>query len=298
MAVHAKFDSIEFRNIRGYRIAACFQSNNGFNGAFYIYLEETLASQDDFKPIDMGKPDPAQGKKRGTLKIFDSDSYRDYTFENIDLRECETQVSHSRKVRYLTFQYDKDVTDRGEFCKITNNRNSIDKSKFFSKVAQDYLFSTGGFTEPLLSFSSRFSREAVELLQFGTLRTKDNSFLELAIQLDEERQNGGIQSHTVKYRGQQTEVTRDNLSALLVYESYGDFLPNSYSLPDLGQIARTTDLTLLTLLDFKTFSPLENWQHAQTPPGALPTVSTGESIETATLILNGGSELDKAQQIV
>src|SRR5215510_10978786 len=101
MSVHATFDNTTFKNIEGYKIAACFQTENGFNGAFFIYIQELLSAEDNFIPIKMD--DPEKEAKRGTLKFYDNNSYRDYTFKDIDLVCCQTFISHHTKARFLTF---------------------------------------------------------------------------------------------------------------------------------------------------------------------------------------------------
>jgi hypothetical protein len=297
--VNASFDNITLNNIEGYKISACLQAGFGFNGAFFVYIEELISANapKGLAAVDMSTPDPAAGPKTVNLRITDTANYRDYTFNNIDLIDIQTYITQHSKTRLFTFKFDAAITNGPDsYCTINNNEPSKDPVDAKNRTAQAYLYSLDGFNEPLLSFSGRFSRDTVEVFRYGSRRSKDNSFTKLAIKMDEERKDGGILTHDIKYKGLTTTVSGKNLQALLVDESYGSLL--HHPLPSLSHMARATNLASLVELNFDPHSPFEYLQHAEIPPAQLTKKVFGSSVETATYIINRGGDLDKSKSII
>jgi len=301
MPVHANFDNVTYKSIEGYRIAACVMSNNGFDGAFKIYIEERLSAPNDFLVVDMGSPDPTK-TKRGTLKIYDDVSERDYTFNDIDLVYSQTIISHYVKIRLLSFVYDPRVTQQGGYCSISNNAQSVKSDKYNNHVAQEYQYNVSGFTESALSFSARMSRDSNQVIRIGGLRSHDNSFLELAMQLDKEVTQNGIGNHSIHIKGQAINFDKNNLMAFLVDESYGTFL--HYHLPSLDRIAKLNPLNEgdsyadFVSLDFDTFTPGMYLIHAQNKPTNPNKNPYSSSVDTGTIVMRGGDQIDFSKNIV
>ncbi|WP_118973864.1 hypothetical protein [Taibaiella koreensis] len=300
MSVHANFDSQDYKDITGYKISACLQVNNRIQDSFFVYIEQVIAPQFDFAPLNMDVPDATEGNKRGTLIISDDNNYRNYKFDNIDLVDYQIHFSHFRKVRLLTFRYSPEITNNGSFCTLTNNQSSKDSKSFRNKFAQTYMYSIQGqgSSESLLSISSKFTRNSNEYIRFGTQRTKDNSFMDLAIKLDEEIPTGGIQSKTITYKGLSATIDKDNFVAIIVDETYGSFLP--YSLPPLDEVSVSSSYTDLLKIKYDPLSPFEYLKHAVAPPagGSIIDNSFSSSIETAVLILENGTFLDHSKSMV
>jgi hypothetical protein len=298
MAVHANFDNQEFNEITGYKIATCIQVNNRIKDSFFVYIEQVIKPQFDFSPLNMDSPAASQGNKRGTLIIKDDDKYRNYKFDDIDLVDYQIHFSHLRKIRLLIFRYSPEVTREGNFCSLSNDEKTREKEDFRNKFAQNYTYSINGSSKSLLSVSSKFTRDRNEYFRFGTQRTKDNSFMDMLLNMDQEIPSGGIQPKTITYKGLSTTIDRDNLVALLVDETYGSFLP--YSLPSLDKISANSSYAHLLQINYNPLSPFEFLQHAVAPPaqGGNTENDFNPSIETAIIILNNGSYLDHSKSMV
>ncbi len=300
MAVHANFDGQDYKDISGYKISTCVQVNMRIAGAFYIYVEQVVSTETAFSPLDMSSP--LTGAKSGTLIITDDDRYRNYQFNNIDLIDYQIHFSHFRKVRLLTFKYDPAVTNAGNFCSLGNEEESRDRNNYRNRFAHDYTFNLENFEESLLSISSKFTRNGNEYIRFGTQRTKDNSFMSMALTLDQEIPNGSIKPKTITYKGQATTIDKRNLVALLVDETYGSFLP--YSLPSLDAIsglAKDVNYNTLLIVDYDPLTPFQYLQHAVNPPRGTSLAGIdqyGSSIETAVVIFNNGNYLDHSKSMV
>lgn len=300
MAVHSSFDGSKFKNITGYKICCCFQEANGIQDSFYIYIEQVISPQNDFDPVKMDSPSPQGGNKRGTLTLFDDKGDINYQFNNIDLVDYQVHFSHFKKVRMMKFRYDPQITNEGRFCTLSNNRKSKQSTEFNNKFAQDYLYSIQGkgMSESLLSLSTKFVRNGKEHIMFGTQRTKDNSFMELTMDLDRERINGGIQSKTITYKGLLATINQENLDAILVDETYGSFL--KYGIPNLDRIAGTINYPELLPIEYNPLTPLKYLQHSEAPPVVIGIIDNAfaTSIETAVLILRNGICLDHSGSLV
>ena len=241
------------------------------------------------------------GNKRGTLTLSDDKGDINYQFDKIDLVDYQIHFSHFRKVRMMKFRYDPEITNDGRFCTLTNNRTSKQSTDYNNKFAQDYLYNIQGkgMSESLLSLSTKFVRSGKIHIMFGTQRTKDNSFMQLTMDLDGERINGGIQSKTISYKGLAATLTKDSLDAILVDETYGSFL--RYGIPNLDKIASTINYPDLLPIEYSPLSPLQYLQHSEAPPvggGIIENAAFTTSIETAVLILRNGICLDHSGSMI
>lgn len=262
MAITADFGGVKYENITGYRIACGYETRSGIQESFYVYIEQVISPQTKFSALDMGVP--AQGTKRGNLSLKDNFGEIDYHFSEIDLIQYQIHFSHYRKVRLLTFRYDKKVTDAGQFCTLNNNQQSKAADEFRNQFAADYQYSIQGqgFSESLLSVSSKFERREKEYIRLGTVRNKQNSFMKLALELDSEKT--GFTPRTVTYKGIQTTIDRQRLQALIVDETYGSFL--KYGLPNLDVVAKSTSYGDLLAIEYNPLTPFQYLEHAETPP--------------------------------
>ena len=309
MAVHAKFSpqvgaSIEMKDIAGYRVAAFFHPTNGVNDNFFVYIHELVSAEDELSPVTVSSEQA--GKIEGTLIITDDAKERNYTFRGINILTVESFFTHQQKTRLSIFQYRAAVTNKGRYCTLTNTSKAQDPSRSPSKMGKMYAYRIDGAPEPLLFFGSRLSRNAVEVFRLGAVRNGNNSFLDLIMRMDSEIHPGKMTSKVIIVKGQNITLDQDTLQGIVVDESYGSFL--SLDVNSLDAVAVTPpnpdpddpfakSYIDLVKIDFRTLTPDKYLAHAQAPSGIARTAAKS-SIETATIILLAGEELDKSPSIV
>jgi hypothetical protein len=309
MAVHAKFSpqvgaSIEMKDIAGYRIATFFHPTNGVQDNFYIYIHELVSAEDDLSSLSVSSAQP--GKIEGTLVIVDDAQERNYSFRNINILTIESYFTQEQKTRIVIFQYRAAITNKGNYCTLTNTTKAQDPLKAPTKMGRTYAYRIDGTPEPLLFFGSRLSRNSVEIFRLGATRNSNNSFLDLVMRMDREIHPGKMSPRIIIVKGQNITLNATTLQGIIVDESYGSFL--TFDVNSLDTIALTPDSPHpdipsiqsyidLIKIDFRTFNPDKYLSHSQNP-GGIKRPSVQSSVETATIILKSGEELEKSPLIV
>ena len=300
MSVNAKFSpesagNIEFKNIEGYRIAGLLHPTTGFNGNFFVYIHELISEEDDFSGITVESS--SAGRLTGELSFNDHATERYYSFKNIDLVSVQTFLTHKRKDRFLTFQYRAVITDAGDYCNVDNKAASRSAALDPNRMGRDYAYRVNGSAESLLSFSSRITRGSNVMFRLGAVRNNNNSFLDMSKELDNQRVNGGIQSHSIQVKDFSIDFDKETLQGLFVDESYGSFL--TFGVTSLDTIAQTdTDsYEHLMKIDFPSILPIDYLNYAQNP-GTIKKMNQRSSIETATIILQKGNGMKISSSII
>jgi hypothetical protein len=251
----ASFDGATFKNIEGYRISACFTPEMGMQGLFVVYVWDRMEAGTQFKAAVDAK---AAGKAaRGALVL--SDSERSYTFNDIDLRGVEEGVTRRERYRLMEFRYDKDVLDQTAGAVKLNN--SSDAELRPSALDDDYKFSLGGFSQQLLGYRTYVSANDDSVVRFSTVRGKENSFLQKALDLNEaQRQpNGKMPDFTVTFSQGDLEVNRANLVRVYADESYGEM--RKIRLPKLSELSAqkmNPEISRIRMADFSGEELLEH----------------------------------------
>ncbi|MFT3908015.1 MAG: hypothetical protein QM737_01205 [Ferruginibacter sp.] len=300
MPVNARFTptgekQINFDNIEGYRISAFFHPSKGFNGTFFVYIHELITSEDDLSALDLSTP--SSGKKTGELSITDIAQERTYNFKNIDLITTQSFFTQEQKTRLAIFQYRDVVTNAGKYCTMENKAAALDPERSPSKMGKKYSYKIDGTPEPLLFFGSRSSRDAINIFRFGALRNKNNSFLDMIMKMDEEKNERVMKEKSIKVKNMTLSFDKDTLQGMIADESYGSFL--SMNVTSLDTIAETEEDYYLNLakINFEIFSPAQYLQHSQNARG-IKHMNQDSSVETATIILKKGQLLNQTASIV
>jgi hypothetical protein len=219
--ITATFNGLKFENIEGYRISCRLLSGKGFDGHFYVYIDERRQALAPFEQaVKVGETQGGSLKPvRGTLEI--SDEEVSYQFKDIDLAYAELGATRRERTRYFEFRYDALVTDRkgATPITITGLRNTPLGP---CGLGDDY---KGGVDENrnLLGFRASVSANDGTVARFSNLGCMPKSFLAKVVDVNKELQAGNkvLPNFTVKFSQGDFDVTKENLVAFFVEESRG-----------------------------------------------------------------------------
>lgn len=282
----ANFDQLKFENIEGYRISCRLTPSRGFDGHFFVYIDERRQALTPF--AEQAKVSKAEQQSikpvRGTLQLKEAD--RVYDFQNIDLAYAELGATRRERTRYFEFRYDPAITDVRNANPITIKGKKKDALKP-SELGSDYM---GGTDENrhLLGFRAFVSASAGTVVRLSNLGALPKSFLEKVVDLNKQMQAAAgdkvLPEFTVKFSQGDFAVTPDNLIALFVEESWGSLAhhptPPVHRLletnrPDVERL-RPREYTGYTLLEHDTS---REFRSQNVEPG---------TVELATLVFRQG----------
>jgi len=307
MAINATFapaigeGGFTLENIEGYRMSAFFHPANGFNGNFYVYVQELISDQDDFKSVNLAGN--ANGNIVGILSFTDHRNQLKYTFNEIDFIRVLNLSTQQQKERLLVFHCRAAVTGKknSSYCTLNNTSVPLNPQNTRSRMGQKYMYRITGADEPLLSFNNLLGTNFTTIFQFQAYRNTSNSFMDLCMTLDKERMSGGIQPKNISVAilGAPIMIDDINLQGILVDESYGGCLKHRLNIFNLGLIAQMNNNDYASLIDYNISAhpPGFSLDHS-TNPKPIQVTNVASSIETATIILQPGYGLDLSKQII
>lgn len=279
MKVDVQFGDIAIKNIVGYKISVGLQPKSGFQGAFFIYVEQKLESF--FNNLDAVSLGETAAPPRDTLS-FSSDNM-DYNFDNVDLKEVRTIITHRTKSRILEFKYDQNVTDSPDDPNpnIRVQNNETDK---LEGVLKKYETSLGGGAEELFGFHLFQQPNVAPIFRFSHRRNKENSWLQKIIEANERRITGGgkFEAFEVTFGSEQLSIDENDVEGILVDESYGTMLDHSLAnISEIGDkgIRNFTQFARLELFEDTPGQLVEKYNNKAFDAAAL----SGMTVETATV---------------
>ena len=216
-AIAGSFGKIKFKEIIGYRIAACFSMNAGFDGEFYVYIEDrSLAATPFEQEIDVGE---RGAPKEDTLQIT---GQRTYSFADICLMNAEVGVTRSFRYRRCEFKYDVSKLDQDRPSIVLDMAD--DRELQEGALKEDYTYSVGGSTEQLLGFRARAAASSGNVYRFVALQTGMNNLLEKLVEAHEDRDSEGElkpPSFQINFSQANLDLNNKTTDRIIVEESYG-----------------------------------------------------------------------------
>lgn len=281
--VTAKYGSLKFENVAGYRIAAQLSPAHGFQGRFYVYIFEKTDANYQRQHVSVGTPGDIP---KDTLTIADKN--RNYEFKDISLISVETGVTRTERYRLLEFRYYREVTGHGGAVPATIENNDP-RELMRGGPADDYKLKLDDDAEFLLGFTGRQMPDEPVIFRWSTYRNKSNSWIKKVIEMNDAivTENKSPE-FAVNFRDVNIEAKDGNLELVMVDESYGEML--KYPMASFYEIATSADEDDLARVNLQAYSTQELVVHNKTR--GFTSAVEPSTIETATVRFAPGYYFD------